>query len=773
MQTKTMIRAGIILVALAAASSGAFSQLRDYRVHSRSLLHQTEYNTGEIGRAYSASGTVQPGFPCLEWPPNSTMILDRVNYPGQHNSFGSGIYVAATTAASGRLYSYDGAVTESNGENPLPIEGVYSSPVSIDRVENYPVLADGSLNLAYNPNEAEEIITARWDCLASPSATSTIPLGIRVTRTSRAWSIPGYDSFIIYEYEFDNTSSDTLRDVSIVFLNSFAPSMFGYQRKNGPTWNWNEVDYRGQPPDGAGNQFARLDTKRWMTYNHDREGNPDSVYFDSWSTPGNRGGLNSPQAVGLVMLYYDYAHLATKSQTRQVWISPSDTAGAWDENNKLKQPFLLRYENGNLPTTKTQAWMNTALQRKTGIAQGTTDSVRFFDTYNSANPYYWLGRTKGSVNLSWWQPVVHAYGFHPYILPPGQSLRFAVAEVAGYGPGVAGDRIYHDLGGTNRDGVDVAGMHFTPVPSWYDTLQYPYVGTPPYIGSRYLQTHPLPWYVTPGVVSIRDVADRAIQMYTGQPLVKHDSLQYEPLASPSSGRYNTVPIPPPSPSITVENTRAALNRIVWGPQVEKFDSLMAGGHPGRERAPLRYYEALRAPSPLGPWALMDSVGLRDPRYFRPGDSGTDSSYVVYDTLSYIGSYYYYAVRSVDALGGRSGWTNISEHLTKAPPQPSLSKVYVVPNPLIVTYRPRSVEETDPTGEVTDRLQFYGLTAHCTIRIFSYSGQLVQTLRHDDPANTNPWFQISRNNQMIASGVYFFVVEDDNGTQAHGKFVIIH
>jgi hypothetical protein len=27
--------------------------------------------------------------------------------------------------------------------------------------------------------------------------------------------------------------------------------------------------------------------------------------------------------------------------------------------------------------------------------------------------------------------------------------------------------------------------------------------------------------------------------------------------------------------------------------------------------------------------------------------------------------------------------------------------------------------------------------------------------------------------MIASGVYFFVVEDDGGAQAHGKFVIIH
>jgi len=27
--------------------------------------------------------------------------------------------------------------------------------------------------------------------------------------------------------------------------------------------------------------------------------------------------------------------------------------------------------------------------------------------------------------------------------------------------------------------------------------------------------------------------------------------------------------------------------------------------------------------------------------------------------------------------------------------------------------------------------------------------------------------------MVASGVYFFVVEDESGAQARGKFVVIH
>ena len=736
----------------------AFSQTRDYRVHSRGMLHETEFNTGEIGRGYdNGVGGILAGFPSMEWPPNSSEIIDRTRYAGQHNSFGGGLWLAGTrpdTAGrylpSGRQFMYCGAVSDASG-NPTPVEGIYSTPLSIDLIPNYPVLADGNLNPSYDPNEAEEKIIARW----------TTPLGITVTRTSRAWSFPGYDSFIIYEYELQNTTPDTMKDVNTIWTYGIGPSMFGYQR----TYNrWGEGDYRGQ--NGEGNSFSRFDTKRWMTYNHDRDGRPDTSYFDLWSQPGDRGGLNSPQAAGLMMLYYDYDHLATRTQTQQVWPVQNDSTGIWDSNGKVKQPFLLRYENGNLPTTKIQQYLDPNVQRRTGVFVGSSDSTRIvtqlFPT-DLNNWFYWRGRTKGSTNLSWYQPVVRFYGFYPYVLPPGQTLRFALAEVVGYGPGVAGDRIYSDLGGSIRAGVD-AGAYFNPIPSWYDTLQYPYLGGKPYIGSRYLQNHPLPWYVTPGVVSIRDVADRAIQMYTGQDLaVKHDTLQYEPIGSTPDGHglYNKVKIPVPAPAIRVEDTRSSFNKIVWGPQVEEFTNAMAGG---RLHGPFKHYLAMRSPDPLGPWSVIDSIAPRDLRYFR------DSIYVLLDTASILGDYYYYAVVSVDSLNGRSGMTNMTTHVTQAPPVPTLGKVYVVPNPLIVTNGRGNA--SDPNGEVTDRLQFFGLTAHCTIRIFSYSGQLIQTIVHDGGFN-NPWYQISRNSQLLASGVYYFVVEDVSGAMAHGKFVIIH
>jgi hypothetical protein len=147
-------------------------------------------------------------------------------------------------------------------------------------------------------------------------------------------------------------------------------------------------------------------------------------------------------------------------------------------------------------------------------------------------------------------------------------------------------------------------------------------------------------------------------------------------------------------------------------------------------------------------------------------------YTVEDRQSNLGVDYYYAVLSEDALGGRSGYTNVTQHTTQAPADSILTKVYVVPNPLLVT---NGRTGSAVGGEVSDQIGFFGLTRRCRIRIFSFSGQLVQTIDHDAAEYSNvTWFQISRNQQMIASGVYFFVVEDlDSGKRVKGKFVIIH
>jgi hypothetical protein len=116
-------------------------------------------------------------------------------------------------------------------------------------------------------------------------------------------------------------------------------------------------------------------------------------------------------------------------------------------------------------------------------------------------------------------------------------------------------------------------------------------------------------------------------------------------------------------------------------------------------------------------------------------------------------------------------TNLTTHETQAPPAETLGKVYVIPNPLIVT---SGLSGSDPGGEIGDRIQFVGLTKRCTIRIFSYTGQLIRTIEHEQETFGNPWYQLSINNQIIASGVYYFVVEDrESGAISNGKFAVIH
>ena len=89
-------------------------------------------------------------------------------------------------------------------------------------------------------------------------------------------------------------------------------------------------------------------------------------------------------------------------------------------------------------------------------------------------------------------------------------------------------------------------------------------------------------------------------------------------------------------------------------------------------------------------------------------------------------------------------------------------VYAIPNPY----------HLDSGFDNPRQIGFYGLTENCTIRIFSYSGQLVETIEHDDPVFSTAYFQVSRNNQDIASGIYFYVVTNPQGEKSVGKLVIV-
>lgn len=73
----------------------------------------------------------------------------------------------------------------------------------------------------------------------------------------------------------------------------------------------------------------------------------------------------------------------------------------------------------------------------------------------------------------------------------------------------------------------------------------------------------------------------------------------------------------------------------------------------------------------------------------------------------------------------------------------------------------------------DRITFRGLTVNATIKIYTLSGELVQTLTKSDPATQDLiWFPVANSaGQAVVSGVYFYVVDGDSGRKT-GKLMII-
>ncbi|MDF1545650.1 MAG: hypothetical protein P1R58_11170, partial [bacterium] len=110
------------------------------------------------------------------------------------------------------------------------------------------------------------------------------------------------------------------------------------------------------------------------------------------------------------------------------------------------------------------------------------------------------------------------------------------------------------------------------------------------------------------------------------------------------------------------------------------------------------------------------------------------------------------------------------------------KAYVYPNPyrLDSDYRLHGYEgrtqELLPDEKVR-AIHFANLPAKCWIRIYSLDGDLIRELRHEyDEDDSNrfhaQWDLVNRNRQMIVSGLYYWVVEEDNGDTQMGKLAII-
>jgi hypothetical protein len=97
----------------------------------------------------------------------------------------------------------------------------------------------------------------------------------------------------------------------------------------------------------------------------------------------------------------------------------------------------------------------------------------------------------------------------------------------------------------------------------------------------------------------------------------------------------------------------------------------------------------------------------------------------------------------------------------------MSTIHTVPDPYYV----RSAFELGPSNKV---LRFVNVPTQAIIRIYSLNGTLVRVIEHNDVLGgaEAAWDLRNRNNQFVASGVYFYVVEAPSGEKFTGKLTVV-
>ena len=181
------------------------------------------------------------------------------------------------------------------------------------------------------------------------------------------------------------------------------------------------------------------------------------------------------------------------------------------------------------------------------------------------------------------------------------------------------------------------------------------------------------------------------------------------------------------------------------------------------------------------WELILDIDRGDGgSELRDWDTGLDGvgKYSMRDDNVRNGFAYWYSVTAYDSTGEGYHYGKYTQNKTLVFPhsgvRSSLDDVRVVPNPYVnheyMAAWNLAPDETDPTGE---QICFQYLPRDSVVRIYSLGGELVRTLYPVAEATGGDacWNMISRNNQIVVSGVYLYHVDSPVGEKI-GKFVII-
>ncbi len=577
----------------------------------------------------------------------------------------------------------------------------------------------------YDPGLPEEMTIGTWN-------TNT---AVTVTRHSYTWGFPGYRDFIIYDYSFKNTGlivsdftsqvvpnfmQQTLNGVLFVFLEAVSvstKSQINFHAELTPV----QAGAFGWLQPAYHDFFYAFDNGQ-LVFSRNYNGGASPPPFDPYAIKPNEAWQ---QKFG--------PELESPSAFGMLALY-ADPTGAAPRTSPT--PDFLRIDSHKGGTFQGQPIDFESFRKSSGVS-----NQKFYNFAMTPDSQNALGNTGNRMNF-------YTFTYGPYTLHPGDSVRIIVAEIAGvmdYGEVIAGDPNHH--------------------------------------------------YPDSTIAAIRRNADNArnaVKWGLGA------TVNGIPIAA-------AVPPPPPAPLTVAANasvgTARAMMAVTWDKSAETARIVDGSGAVFYDGAnDLDGYRVYRStdfqytsetdPTVLrgAAWTLLTTIPKSDFGTFY--DPGLGRYRYLDSTISFGYKYGYYVAgyrnspRAWTSPNGtvvnnlppmESGDYNRTGAASASPGPVTSFDIFVVPNPYVFNDPNRSFGINDPY-----KIEFRNLPEACTIRIYTLSGDLVQTIEHHPDANggvygSENWDQKSHSGLLVAPGLYIYHVESKTpglSNKLTGKLMII-
>jgi hypothetical protein len=657
--------------------------------------------------------------------------MDGLGWPGEYGNkvytnVGNSLWIGTTNFAdpvSGKLYRHK-VVGAGRRFMYLGTEIFPEKLTLIAKFARPEVIVDdiNASNLDYNDDVSEIDPNIPADRMMLNVVNT--PIGITVTRKILAFTQQYNDNYFIYEYVFKNTGIIDNRGTQMNPPRTLTGAVFHWQHRYAlageayrDNWSLNGTTWGLNTI----NDCVGQDTNRLNWDGTPYEFRAIWAWFGPHSTAGSfTAGVGFPKPDGMIMSGTQYAGVVVLHADK----SPTDTS------DDPFQPRTTQYNGAD----------------QGGFAQMNNQ----YDAANMTNKYNLM--TKGHPAMTHAQFVGRrfadaistdaggmqsAQGFGPYDLNPGDSIRIVLAEA---------------IAGISRDENKWVVSH------WFNKKPTNSLGTYD-LPDKYEREH----RADTTTDQVNTFKERWV--FVGKELLFKSFRRA--IANYRSGYQ--IPQPPAPPTRFEVKSGGDKIMLTWAPSPDEgkpaFDGYSIYRAEGRTDTTFQMIYSCDA----SVHSYEDKTPRRGFGYFYYIVSKDDGSTNLGSPRTEL------YIPAGEPLESSKFYTMTNkEAFLMRPAGQSLSEIRVVPNPYNIKARQLQFGQNAP-----DRLAFYGLPPFCVIKIYTETGDLIETINHNNSSGDELWYSLTSSRQVVASGLYiaYFEVTQDTpqfrkGENTFRKFIII-